>query len=166
MTDATRLHLSLAGPDDTDRLGRIIAPLLEPGDCLLLSGGLGAGKTHLARAIIRTLLQASGTDEDVPSPTYTIVQTYSAGDLEIVHADLYRLTSRDEIVELGLEDAFATALTLIEWPERLGRDAPAGALAIRLDPARNGDARLAEIASSAPLWADRLDRLARLWDAR
>jgi tRNA threonylcarbamoyladenosine biosynthesis protein TsaE len=163
MTDATRLTLTLSGPDDTDRLGRIIAPLLRAGDCLLLSGGLGAGKTQLARSIIRTRLQAIGTDEDVPSPTYTIVQSYDGGGIELVHADLYRLSARDEIAELGLEDAFDAAVTLVEWPERLGSDAPRDALTIRLDSSRNGDARIAEIGSPAPRWADRLGMIARRW---
>ena len=114
---------------DTDRLGAWLAPRLGPGDCLLLSGPIGAGKSHLARAVIRARL---GRMEDVPSPTFTLVQTYQADDVEIWHADLYRLTHPDDALELGLEDAFASAICLIEWPDRLGHRAPPDAIRVSL----------------------------------
>jgi tRNA threonylcarbamoyl adenosine modification protein YjeE len=106
------LHL----PDDaaTADLGRRLAASLKPGDLVLLSGGLGAGKTALARAIIRTLL---GDDTaDVPSPTFALVQPYTAPVGPILHADLYRLDEEREIDELGLFDR--DAVVLVEWPER------------------------------------------------
>ena len=105
----------------------------------MLTGSLGAGKTHFARALIQKLLADSGVWEDVPSPTYTLVQTYDTGTSEIWHADLYRLSDPNEIIELGLDDAFDTAITLIEWPDRLGDLAPKDALRITLKI--DGDAR-------------------------
>ena len=91
------------------------------GDTLLLQGPIGAGKTHLARALIQARQSAAGrAAEDVPSPSFTLVQTYEAGETEIWHADLFRLGNAAEADELGLTDAFDAAICLIEWPERLG----------------------------------------------
>lgn len=123
MTADAPLSLFLADAEDTARLGRWFADRLRAGDCLLLEGAIGAGKSHFARAFIQERL---GRAEDVPSPTFTLVQTYQA-DVEIWHADLYRLTHPDEVLELGLEAAFDSGICLIEWPDRLGRFAPKGA---------------------------------------
>ena len=125
------LPLSLFLPDAaaTARLGAVLAGHLRAGDCLLLSGPIGAGKSHLARALIQTRL---GRAEDVPSPSFTLVQTYEADGVEIWHADLYRLSHPDEALELGLSDAFDTAITLVEWPDRLGNAAPADAMRLTL----------------------------------
>ena len=138
--------LSLFLPDDaaTTRLGAALAALLRPGDTLLLHGPIGAGKTHLARALIQARL---GRREDVPSPSFTLVQTYSAGQTEIWHADLYRLSHPDEVFELGLHDAFSTAICLIEWPDRLGTSAPKDALNITLSSENDG--RRAVLSGSA-----------------
>lgn len=123
----------LPTPDATDAFAARLAALLGPGDAVLLSGPLGAGKSHFARAAIHARQRAAGApQDDVPSPTFTLVQTYQAGDLEIWHADLYRLGSADEIVELGLDEAFETALVFVEWPERLGSATPHRALYIDL----------------------------------
>lgn len=129
--------LSLVLPDDTatTRLGAALAGLLRPGDTLLLHGSIGAGKTHLARALILARL---GRLEDVPSPSFTLVQTYAADGVDIWHADLYRLSHPDEVWELGLNDAFTTAICLIEWPDRLGGSAPANALHITLSSEGEG----------------------------
>ena len=124
---------------DTSRLARVLAQHLRAGDTVLLEGPIGAGKTHFCRALIRARL---GHDEDVPSPTFTLVQTYDA-DVAIWHADLYRLTHPDEARELGLEEAFERAICLVEWPDRLGQYVPPGALRIRLSPF--GAGRRAEI---------------------
>ena len=111
----------------TAGLARAFAGFLRPGDTLALRGPVGAGKTHFARAFIRAR-QGRGA-EDVPSPTFTLIQTYDDPmGTEIWHADLYRLGHYDELVELGLEDAMPDAVTLIEWPER-GGDLP-GALTV------------------------------------
>lgn len=131
--------LSLPSDDDTARLGRWFADRLRAGDVVALEGPIGAGKTHFSRALIRARL---GYDEDVPSPTFTLIQTYEA-DVEIWHADLYRLTHPDEVLELGLDEAFRTAICLIEWPERMGDALPADAIRLRLVP--TGDSRRAEI---------------------
>lgn len=138
MPDAP-LRLALPSEEDTARLGRWFADHLGPGDVVALHGPIGAGKSHFARALIRARL---GREEDVPSPTFTLVQTYPA-ETEIWHADLYRLTHPDEVLELGLEDAFRTAICLIEWPERMGDLLPDDALHLRLVP--DGDSRRAEI---------------------
>ena len=100
---------------ETARFAAALAPLLRPGDTILLSGGLGAGKTHFARALIQSLLSVP---EDVPSPTFTLIQTYETDSAEIWHADLYRLGDDEELLELGLVEAQETAVTLVEWPER------------------------------------------------
>ncbi|TFL20145.1 tRNA (adenosine(37)-N6)-threonylcarbamoyltransferase complex ATPase subunit type 1 TsaE [Jannaschia formosa] len=147
--------LRLPGPAATDRLARALAPALGPGDVLLLDGPVGAGKTALARAAIRAIRGAHGLPpEDVPSPTFTLVQTYEAGAFEIWHADLYRLSDPAEVLELGLAEAFDDALCLIEWPDRLGADRPAHAVTLRL--AHDGpDARCLTLEGSGPT-ADRL----------
>lgn len=95
---------------------RRLAARLRPGDTVLLSGDLGAGKTTIARTVIETLTGES----DIPSPTYTLVQTYeTAAGASLAHADLYRVETPDELDELGLEDLFEEAIVLVEWPERL-----------------------------------------------
>ena len=119
--------------DDTSAFALRLAPQLGAGDCVLLEGNLGAGKSHFARTIIHEKLAEFGRWEDVPSPTYTLVQTYNAGSLEIWHVDLFRLRSADELVELGLEEAFGKALVLVEWPDRLGDLAPEDALCLRFE---------------------------------
>ncbi|WP_392336593.1 tRNA (adenosine(37)-N6)-threonylcarbamoyltransferase complex ATPase subunit type 1 TsaE [Loktanella salsilacus] len=119
-------RILLADADATAAMAGHIAMALGPGDTLLLQGDIGAGKTTFARALIRARLKSP--KEDVPSPTFTLVQTYDAGDLEIWHCDLYRLTDPQEVLELGLDDAFIGAICLIEWPDRLGPDLPTDAL--------------------------------------
>lgn len=122
------------------RFGAALGRCLRPGDTVLLQGPLGAGKSHIARAAIRALV---GADTDVPSPTFTLVQVYDGPLCEIWHADLYRLTGPDEVVELGLHDAMEQAIALVEWPERLGADVPAGAVWLRLE--YEGNARQATL---------------------
>ena len=117
--------LSLSSPDQTADLAKAIAPCLRVGDVLLLDGPVGAGKTHFARCLIQSL---QDQPEDVPSPTFTLVQTYDSRAGEIWHSDLYRLSDVSEIEELGLIDAFRDAICLVEWPDRLGMLAPDTAL--------------------------------------
>ena len=117
-------------PEDTSRLAVKIGAALRAGMTILLDGPVGAGKTHFARSLIQSLLKMP---EDVPSPTFTIVQTYEGQSGAIWHADLYRLTAPDEVIELGLEEAFETAICLIEWPDRLGDLAPADALTLTFE---------------------------------
>ena len=99
----------------TEALGAAVAAHLRPGDAVCLYGPLGAGKTTLARGLIRAL---TSPDEEVPSPTFTLVQFY-VGDIQLAHFDLYRLERPDEAYEIGLDDALEDGAVLIEWPERL-----------------------------------------------
>lgn len=129
---------SLPDAEATTALGVWLAARLQPGDCLLLEGPIGSGKTHLARALIQALLAAEGRFEDVPSPTFTLVQVYDTARSEIWHADLYRLSHPQEVIELGLDEAFETAICLIEWPDRLGPLTPPGALHLRYEAEGEG----------------------------
>lgn len=123
--------LKLETLDQSHRLADILAQRLSAGDAVYLKGPVGAGKTEIARRIIQALQTAAdGAAEDVPSPTFTLVQTYQAGGLEVWHADLYRLSTLDELHELGLFEAMDSALVLIEWPERTGTLLPAGGLTL------------------------------------
>lgn len=134
----------------TDQFARVLAVGLGAGDCVLLDGEIGAGKTHFARAVIQTFVA-----EDVPSPTFTLVQMYEAPAFEIWHADLYRLSHPDEAIELGLLGAFETALCFVEWPDRLGMDRPKQALTLRISVSDAG--RLVELLSDNPAWQARLE---------
>lgn len=146
----------------TAGLARVFAAFLRPGDTLALRGPVGAGKTHFARAFIRAR-QGEGA-EDVPSPTFTLIQTYDDPQgSEIWHADLYRLGHYDEVVELGLDDAMSEAITLIEWPER-GGDLP-GALTIALAAEENDpDLRRITLTGDPVRWGavPRIAMIARL----
>jgi len=146
-------------PDEgaTEDLGRFLAEMLVPGDLVALSGGLGGGKTTLARALIREL---TGTpDLDVPSPTFTLIQPYEAANgRQIVHADLYRLRDPDELVELGFEEMAEDAITLVEWPDRMPpRDGPVLTIDLSLRAEFGAGARLARIDGTGGMRA-RLDR--------
>ncbi len=114
--------VDLATPEDTERFAAEIAEFLQAGDLVTLSGELGAGKTTFARALIRHL--AEEPHLDVPSPTFTLMQVYEAAAFPIVHADLYRIRSRDELAELGWDEAAEGALVLVEWADRIGAGLP------------------------------------------
>jgi tRNA threonylcarbamoyl adenosine modification protein YjeE len=143
--------LSLADLAATDRLGAGIARRLRPGDILALEGPLGVGKTRLARAILAGLL---GAEIEVPSPTFTLLQTYETALGPLYHFDLYRLTQPEQAYELGIEEAFAGGISLIEWPQRLGGLLPPNRLDLSLDFASAAQARRATL-TAAPIWADR-----------
>jgi len=127
-------------PEATARLGAAVAGLLEAGDAVCLFGPLGAGKSTLARGLIRAL---TTPDEEVPSPTFTLVQTYQGSGFTVAHFDLYRLKSPDEAYELGLDEALDAGCAIIEWPERLEGALPSTRLDIEL--AIDGDARRARL---------------------
>ena len=131
----------------TAAFARALAPELGAGDTLLLDGPVGAGKSHFARALIRARLRNPA--EDVPSPTFTLVQTYE-GSPPIWHADLYRLTDAAEIDELGLTDALPDSIALIEWPDRM--DPVPGALTLRLSNDPDPDLRRIEILGEPTRW--------------
>ena len=107
-----------------------LGKILRCGDILLLEGHIGAGKSFFARSLIQSV---QDIPEEVPSPTFTLVQTYDTQIGEIWHADLYRLNSIDELYELGLDQAFEESICLIEWPNLLGSLRPEGALALQMD---------------------------------
>lgn len=153
MTSRRSAIIYLPTADATSALAQQIAPHLKPGNTVLLSGELGSGKTHFARALINTCLASAGRLEDIPSPTYTLVQIYFDGTHDIWHADLYRLTDPEEIIELGLLDAMQDCICLIEWPDRLGAYRPKDALNIELLYSENHDARTAKLTFSPQKWA-------------
>lgn len=143
--------LALDLPDEaaTARLAEDVAMRLAPGDVIALSGGLGAGKTTFARALIRAL--AGDPDLEVPSPTFTLAQTYSVGGLTVTHADLYRIGDPAELDELGLAEAAEDGAVLVEWPENAGDRLPPGRLTIALTLAGNG--RRATLSGGPPFLA-------------
>lgn len=128
-------EIALPDPAATLALGRRLGEKLASGDVVCLKGNLGAGKTTLARGAIEAW---TGQTEEAPSPTYTLVQTYDGVRGELWHVDLYRLKHPDDAWELGLEDAFAEAACMIEWPERLEDQLPRNRLDIALTPLGEG----------------------------
>lgn len=148
--------VDLPDADATTRLGAALAPRLRAGDTVLLQGPLGMGKSTLARGLIRALTRP---DEDVPSPTFTLVQFYDS-EPPVAHFDLYRLTRPEEAVEIGLDEALDRGAVLIEWPERLGPDPVAwlGAEPLTIALARQDGGRRATV-SGAGDWNERLKDL-------
>lgn len=149
MSDAKRV-IPLADPAATAALGRALAKGLKPGDVIFLQGELGAGKTTLARGLIEVV---AGVTE-IPSPTYNIVQIYQAPGFDVWHVDLYRLKAADEVFELGLDDAFRSAVCLVEWPERLQDALGPPGLAVELKQEGVGG-RVAYL-QAGPEWEDRI----------
>jgi len=146
------LSLDLQNAEHTAKAARSLGASLSSGDTVLLTGDVGAGKTHFARSLIQSLLIQS---EDVPSPTFTLIQTYDTTAGQIWHADLYRLTSTFEIEELGLADAFEDAICLVEWPDRLGVLKPDAALELAFETTSD-DVRRLTAAWSADKWTEKL----------
>ena len=148
--------IGLVLPDHaaTERLGADLAQALRPGDCVYLHGDLGAGKTALARGLVRAL---ADPHEEVPSPTFTLVQHYD-GRVPVLHSDLYRIADPREVDELGLDEALDAGIVLVEWPGRGGDALPPPTLEVELEPvedATQGDGR------NARLWGPVLDRAKR-----
>jgi tRNA threonylcarbamoyl adenosine modification protein YjeE len=140
-------HVVLQLPDEAAlaRLAARVAALARPGDLIALEGDLGAGKTSFARAFIHAL---QDEPEDVPSPTFTLVQTYETRAGIVLHADLYRIADRAETDALGLIEALSDSIVLVEWPDRLPSVRAAGMLAVRLDFGPSPDARVATLAGA------------------
>lgn len=160
MTEWVTLSFALNSEADTVRLAEALAALLCPGDVLALAGDLGSGKTALARALIRA---RTGPEEDVPSPTFTLVQVYPTSGGPVWHFDLYRLCAPDEVWELGWEEALAEGIALVEWPDRLGDLCPAVTLTLTLTMAADApEARQAIVRGLAAFWQSRLSALQTL----
>ena len=150
------LRTTVASETGMAKLAVALGHRLVRGDTILLEGPIGAGKTFFARALIQARLEAAGLWEDVPSPSYTLVQTYDDDSEEIWHADLYRLSSPEDCAELGLDEAFGHAITLIEWPDRLGDLCPTDALTLSFELGKAEGHRNVAFNWSAPKWNDRL----------
>lgn len=143
--------VDLGSEDDTRALGARLAKHLKAADVIALHGDLAAGKTTLVRGLIQALL---GPGEEVPSPTYTLVQMYDAPDFPVWHFDLYRLENPDGVFELGWDETQA-GVALIEWPERAGQYLPAGRLDVFLEI--SGEGRRARLEPAGKGWQERLD---------
>ncbi len=141
--------VNLKNQEETEALGAALALVAQGGDVLLLRGGLGAGKTTLARGFIMAL---TGEDE-VPSPTYTLVQIYDGPGFDIWHFDLYRLENESDAWELGIEEAIEHNVCLIEWPERIDGLVNGSELTIEIES--NDEGRTAIIKGSEK-WRQRL----------
>jgi N-acetylmuramate 1-kinase len=153
----SRWDHDIASEKDLAGLAEALAPALVRGDVIALAGPLGAGKTAFARALIRTLA-APEPVEEVPSPTFTLVQTYALARFQLAHFDLYRLDDASALTELGFDEAMADGVTLIEWPERAGEMVPAERLDVRIAfGAKEGERHVSLVGHGA--WAARLDRL-------
>jgi tRNA threonylcarbamoyladenosine biosynthesis protein TsaE len=152
VTAATARAIDLPDETATAALATALAGCARRGDVIGLSGPLGAGKTAFARYFIGASLGAS----EVPSPTFTLVETYEpVSGPAIWHFDLYRLNAPEDAYELGIEDALADGIALIEWPERLGGLMPREHLQIALGAGKSDTARVATL-SPSPDWAERI----------
>lgn len=129
---------------DTVRYAQDFADGLTGGDVICLYGDLGMGKSVFARSLIRTL--TGNKTLEVPSPTFTLVQTYETPQAEVWHFDLYRLKAAEEVYELGWEEALGGAISIIEWPERLGALLPPDRIDIHLSVIQ-GSGRLLQVES-------------------
>jgi tRNA threonylcarbamoyladenosine biosynthesis protein TsaE len=127
--------ITTTSEQDTAALGATFAKTLSHGDIVLLTGDLGAGKSVFCRAIVRTLMEQP--ELDVPSPTFTLVQTYDTPTATLWHFDLYRLKDAEEIYEIGWEDALSGGVVLVEWPDRLGGYAPQKSIHVNIAIAEN-----------------------------
>jgi tRNA threonylcarbamoyladenosine biosynthesis protein TsaE len=150
----TGYPVELVNEAATHALAGSIAAEAQIGDVIALAGELGTGKTSFARAFVRAL----GVAEEVPSPTFTLVQTYDTSRGTVWHFDLYRLARPADAYELGIEEAFGDGITLIEWPERLGSLLPRERLDIELAIGATPESRQA-VLHAAPSWTERLARI-------
>ena len=141
--------------DETADLAVRIGAQLRVGDTLLLQGDIGAGKSFFARALIQSL---QDHPEDVPSPTFTLVQTYTTNVGEVWHADLYRLNDPSEAEELGLTEAFSDAICLIEWPDRMANLSPPDAIILSFTTLANDDMRQISFSGGAQALRSRISK--------
>lgn len=151
------LDIALPDPVATEGLAKALAARAAVRDVIALWGDLGAGKTTFARAFIQNRPGGDSVAE-VPSPTFNLVQVYELPDAPVWHFDLYRLSNPEDAWEFGIEEAFATAITLIEWPDRLGTLLPGERLDVELQPGDEASARRARLRGHGT-WAKRLEGL-------
>ena len=147
--------------DDVHSLAAFLALALKPGDVIALSGELGAGKTTFARDVIRAVLQDES--QEIPSPTFSLVQSYDGGRLPLAHFDCYRMGSAGELQEVGLDDALRSGAALIEWGERVEEALPSGRLEISFGDGSRDDTRTLTLAGHGE-WQERAQRLKELMD--
>ncbi len=150
------LTLELTNEKATEHLAKTLAACSQIGDVIFLKGTLGMGKSSFARAFIRSL--SRNKNLDVPSPTFTLVQTYLDIKIPVWHFDLYRLNSPHEIEEIGMDEALSSAISLIEWPERLGPLSFSNRLIITLEPGKTSEARRVHLCPDSA-WEERLKGL-------
>ena len=161
MTSSDFLIIRTLSLQKVQACAAVLAGMAQRGDVIALSGDLGAGKTVFAKAFVRAL---TNEDEDVPSPTFTLVQIYDGRrgneDLTVWHFDLYRLKSADEIYETGFEEALSDGVSLIEWPERAGPLLPRNRLTVHLEaPAGQPDKRDITITANGADWIQRMENI-------
>ena len=138
----------------TKHLAESFAKLLDVGDVIALYGTLGVGKTAFTRFLVQSFC---GEKEEVPSPTFTLLQTYETDDFPIFHFDLYRLKKPDEVLELGIEDAFYDGVSLIEWPDKMGNYLPQKKI-LKLEINCKDEVRVFTFSSDNPKWNERLEK--------
>lgn len=141
-TSPASIEMDLPDEAATAAIARSLAGPARPGDVFTLTGALGAGKTVFARAFIGA---RGGASEEVPSPTFTLVQVYELPGGTVYHFDLFRVADAAEVFELGMEEAFAGGISLIEWPEGLDGVLPADRIDVALRFARTPEARRARL---------------------
>ena len=158
--DVHQKSLALCDLSATCALAGKIALWARPGDVVALRGALGAGKTVFARSFIEAFADHVGAPPpgEIPSPTFTLAQVYEFGDNVIYHFDLYRLEAPADAYELGIEDAFADSVSLIEWPDRLGGLLPGDRLDIELVDGADENARGVHITGRGA-WTDRVEEI-------
>lgn len=148
------IDVVVASEAETLVLADDLAAMVAAGDVIALHGDLGAGKSALARAVIRALCDAP--DLEVPSPTFTLLQSYEGPRFPVAHFDLYRLADPDELVEIGFEEALADGVTLIEWPGRAGDRLPENRLDVTIEMTGTPEGRRFRFASASPAWLARV----------
>lgn len=155
MSAPLRRTVSVADEAGTLRLADDIAAIARPGDVIALHGDLGMGKSAFARAVVRRL--AGDPDLEVPSPTFTLLQSYETARFPVHHFDLYRLADPDELIEIGFSEAIGEGLSLIEWPDRAGDELPAERLDIAISEGKDLNGRRFSLEAPGDGWAERLD---------
>ena len=156
-TDIMTRTVTVSDQNGTEALAAKLAAVARAGDVILMHGTLGMGKSAFCRAFIRAV--ADNPHEEVPSPTFTLVQIYELDRVPVWHFDLYRLSDPEEVHELDIEDAFSDAVSLIEWPDRLEYLTPENRLDVHIDPGSNPDGRVFKLEPHGDEWVSRINDL-------